>query len=122
MINKLLSPYELGKLGEEFALKYFKKSKYEIVETGYRLYRGEIDIIAYDKNTLVFIEVKTRQDLIFGPPEEAVTPKKQAQIRKIAEAYLAKQQLDEIPCRFDVLALLYDTDTGFQFKHFRDAF
>ncbi|MBM3284778.1 MAG: YraN family protein, partial [Candidatus Aminicenantes bacterium] len=80
--------HALGRSGEQAAIDYLKSKKYSIVERGFRFHRGEIDIIAYDKNTLVFVEVKTRQSREFGLPEESVTPAKQAQLRRLAEAYL----------------------------------
>jgi putative endonuclease len=84
--------------------------------------RGEIDIIASDRKTLVFVEVKTRSRPDFGRPEEAVTPAKQKQIRKIAQAYLIKKRLGEVECRFDVLSLLFDPDQGFAVHHIKNAF
>ena len=77
---------------------------------------------SYDRDTLVFVEVKTRENLDRGRPEEAVTPAKQRQIRRIAEAYLALNRLENAVCRFDVLALLRDDGGGFAIQHIRDAF
>jgi putative endonuclease len=113
---------ELGRMGEEFAIDYLVKNKYEIVTRSFRLYRGEIDVIAYDGRALVFVEVKTRMNADFGRPEEYVTSAKQRQIRKIAGGYLVQNNLTEVECRFDVLSLLYDEREGFKIEHFRDAF
>lgn len=99
-----------------------KRKKFRIVERGYRLYRGEIDIIAYDGRTLVFVEVKTRRSHSAGFPEESVTPKKQEQIKKIAFGYCAKKDLLDVESRFDVISLFYDKKEGFSITHFRDAF
>ena len=77
---------ELGVSGEEAAVSFLRKKRFDIIRRGFRFHRGEIDIIAYDRETLVFIEVKTRRNFDCGLPEEAVTPAKQAQIRKVAEA------------------------------------
>ena len=71
---------------------------------------------------LVFVEVKTRRNYKYGRPEEAVTPYKQQQIRKIAQAFLTKNHIEDIKCRFDVLALRYDIDKNFKIEHFIDAF
>ncbi len=109
-------------MGEEFAIDYLIKKKFEIVARGFRLCRGEIDIIAYDGPALVFIEVKTRMNDEFGRPEEYVTQAKQRQIRKIAEGYVVQNGLTEVECRFDVLSLLYDEQKVFRIEHFRDAF
>ncbi len=109
-------------MGEEFAIDYLVKNKYQIVTRSFRLYRGEIDVIAYEGRALVFVEVKTRMDADFGRPEEYVTSAKQRQIRRIAEGYLVQNSLTEVECRFDVLSLLYDEQEGFKIEHFRDAF
>jgi putative endonuclease len=113
---------ELGISGEEAAVRYLQRERFRIIRRGFRFHRGEIDIIAYDGETLVFVEVKTRQNLEGGRPEEAVTPAKQEQIRKVAEAYLALNRIVDVPCRFDVLSLLGDPGEGFAVRHIRDAF
>ena len=94
--QKKLKPFELGKSGEKAALHHLKRNKYSIAEKRFRLLRGEIDIIAYDKKTLVFIEVKTRSNRFFGLPEEAVSYRKQQQIKKIASGYLAIHKIEDI--------------------------
>ena len=119
---KAISPHKLGKLGEKIAQKYLQKEKFRIVEKGYRLYRGEIDLIAYDKETLVFIEVKTRGPGSLGLPEESVNIRKQGQIRKIAEGYLALNSIDDVECRFDVVSLIFDEIGDYSLAHFKDAF
>lgn len=113
---------DLGVSGEEAAASYLRKKRFDIIRRGFRFGRGEIDIIAYDRGTLVFVEVKTRQNLECGRPEEAVTPAKQQQIRKVAEAFLAVSRLEDVPCRFDILSLLREDDGGFSIHHIRDAF
>jgi putative endonuclease len=115
-------PHLLGKSGEEVALRYLKRKKYKIVEKGFRLFRGEIDIIAYDKKTLVFIEVKTRTRSDFGLPEEAVTPAKQRQIRKIAQGYLNFHKIRDVECRFDVIALVKTDNESYSLRHIKNAF
>ncbi len=85
------------------------------------MFRGEIDIIAYDKKTLVFVEVKTRRSKDFGFPEESVTAAKQRQIRKIAQGFLAKNRLANIECRFDVLSLEVNGE-GCSIGHIKNAF
>jgi putative endonuclease len=112
----------LGKAGEDAAVRYLKKKGYKIVGRGFRLLRGEIDILAYDGATLVFAEVKTRTSQAFGCPEESVTPAKQAQIRKIAQGYLAKNRLENSPCRFDVLSVMLGNDRQVIIRHFENAF
>jgi putative endonuclease len=95
---------------------------YRILETGYRFGRGEIDIVAVDGDTVVFLEVKTRFRSSPQTPEEAVTPAKRRQLRRLAAAYLYERHLENIKCRFDVLALRFDPESGFDAALYRDAF
>ena len=113
---------ELGRRGEEAAVRWLKRRGFRVVERGYRRLRGEIDIIARDGETLVFIEVKTRAGSAFGSPEESVTPGKASQIRKIAQAYLVDRGLGDPPCRFDVLAVEAGVDGALTIRHIPDAF
>jgi len=122
MTEDRYSGHVLGKLGEEIAADYLQKKGYRIIERGFRLFRGELDIIAYDGNTLVFVEVKTRAGTEFGLPEEAVTPAKQKQIKRIAQGYLMERGLGDPDCRFDVLSILIKGDEGRTITHFEDAF
>lgn len=122
MTEDRLTPRALGLKGEMIALAALRKKKYAVVETGYRLFRGEIDIIAHDGTTLVFVEVKTRAGTEFGLPEDAVTPAKQSQIKRIARGYLAAKGLEDADCRFDVVAILFTDDGRWTLTHFEDAF
>jgi len=115
-------PYDLGKSGEEIALHYLEDKKYKIIARGFRLFRGEIDIIAFDRKTLVFVEVKTRKSRDFGLPEESVTPSKQRQIRKIAQGFLAKNNFQDVECRFDVISLSFNENKGYSVRHIKNAF
>lgn len=115
-------PYDLGKSGEEIALHYLEDKKYKIIARGFRLFRGEIDIIAFDRKTLVFVEVKTRKSRDFGLPEESVTPSKQRQIRKIAQGFLAKNNFQYVECRFDVISLSFNENKGYSVRHIKNAF
>lgn len=116
------SSHTLGRSGEEVALRYLKKKNFRIVAQGFRFQRGEIDIIAYDRNTLVFIEVKTRSSREFGPPEESVTPSKQRQIRKMAQGFLALHHIKDVECRFDVLSLMKRRENEYSVLHIKNAF
>lgn len=122
MRDKNLKPYDLGKAGEEVALKYLKRKKFKIIKKGFRLYKGEIDVIAYDRKTLVFIEVKTRRSRSFGLPEESVTTAKQRKIKKIAQGFMAFNNLENVECRFDVISLILKKNDGYSICHFKDAF
>jgi putative endonuclease len=113
---------KLGREGEEAAVRFLKKKRFKIVERGFRMLRGEIDIIAYDRKTLVFVEVKSRSRAGFGAPEESVTFSKQDQLRKIAQGYLVKNRLGDIPCRFDVVSVSMNDDGRPTIRHFENAF
>lgn len=113
---------KIGNEGEKTAVRYLKKNKYRILETSFRHGRGEIDIIAFKKGFVVFIEVKTRRSERYGRPEEYVTLQKQRQIRKVAQGYLARENLLNALCRFDVLALTADPKKGFRVRHIVNAF
>jgi putative endonuclease len=119
---KQITPYQLGQMGEKTALKYLKRNKFEIVKKGFRLYRGEIDLIARDGETLVFVEVKSRSEGALGLPEESVDIRKQRQIRKIAEGYLVLNDIDNVECRFDVISIVFDEKGSFSLAHYKDAF
>ena len=112
----------IGKLGEDLATKFISDKGYEIVERNYRYGHGEIDIVAKDRDNLVFIEVKTRHNLEFGPPELAVTKSKQRQIRKIAEAYLYDKNINDVDCRIDVIGILMIKNVEPQINHIINAF
>jgi len=113
---------DLGRSGEDIAGRYLAGKGYEILARGFRMFRGEIDIIARDGGTLVFVEVKARADESHGRPEESVTPGKQRQLRKIAQGYLVAHPSPGVDCRFDVIAILFDGPDDYRLEHFVDAF
>lgn len=96
---------DIAKIGESAAAEYLKAHGYQILAQNYRFQRGEIDLIVQQDDRIVFVEVKTRRSLKFGLPQYAVTLRKQRQISKIALAYLQTQNLMDVPCRFDVIAI-----------------
>ena len=100
----------LGKSGEDSALNFLKENGYKILVKNYKTKLGEVDIIAYDKDTLCFIEVKTRGSLRFGSPQEAVSHFKQRQISKVALQFLKRNNLFNIKARFDVVSVIYAED------------
>jgi putative endonuclease len=122
MENKKITRHDLGQKGEDIALRFLKKKRYKIAATRYRQYRGEIDIIAYDKKTLVFVEVKTRSDISFGSPEESVNSSKQNQIKKIAQGYLSIHNQEDMECRFDVISIQYNSNKEYTIHHIKTAF
>jgi len=93
---------KLGIQGETIACEELEKLGYAIIERRYRTRFGEIDVIANDRGTVVFVEVKTKSDGSFGDPVEEVTPQKQRQIVSMGEYYATYCCPPDTPCRFDV--------------------
>lgn len=112
---------ELGQKGEEIALRFLKKNGYRLIETNYTCPMGEVDIIARDKDTLSFVEVKTRRSTSFGPPQLAVDQRKQEQLSRIALHYLKEKKLEGVKARFDVVAILLGPK-GEEIELIRNAF
>lgn len=114
---------DIGKEGEDIAAKFLKEIGFEIIERNYHYSNvGEIDIVAKVRNQTVFVEVKARINLEFGEPEYAITPKKIKQIKKMAELYLYDKGIEEIDCRFDVIAVVLGDGKNPQIKHYVNAF
>jgi len=112
---------ELGKQGEEIAIRFLKKKGYRILLRNYVCKMGEMDIIAREKDTLVFVEVKTRTSTEFGPPQLAVNSRKQRQLSKVALNYLNEKRLKDVKARFDVVAILL-RQKGEEIELIKDAF
>lgn len=112
---------QFGKEGEALAARHLKKNGYKILERNYRTKLGEIDIIARDRDTLVFVEVKAKRSDRFGGPKEAVTFKKQQKISRIALLYLNETNQNNIKARFDVVAILSSED-GTSIEIVKNAF
>ncbi len=100
------SRIKVGKIGEALVIKHFKAQGYEIRAQNYRTRSGEIDLIVQRGKRIAFVEVKTRRSSKFGVPQAAVTPAKQKQISKIALNYLQTHNLLDVPCQFDVVAVV----------------
>ena len=96
----------LGKRGEDLACEELEKRGYTIVDRRFRTRCGEIDIVARDAGVLVFVEVKTRSGGTFGTPFESVTWKKRQQLSRMAASYVCLKRIADVPCRFDVVAIL----------------
>jgi putative endonuclease len=101
---------KFGEKGESLAAWYLKKNGYKIIEQNYRTQLGEIDIIAKEKKTLVFVEVKARRSTRFGNPKWAVTPKKQRKISMVALYYLKTTNQTSAKARFDVVSITSNQD------------
>ena len=112
----------IGNHGEELAAAFLERNGFTIVERNFRCKGGEVDIVARDGKTLVFVEVKSRKTLSYGVPQLAVTPFKQRQISKAALTWLAKNHQHDKPARFDVIAILLSSDYQHQIEHIKNAF
>lgn len=110
-----------GNFGEDLACKYLEKNNYQILDRNFTSYRGEIDIIALEKNTIVFIEVKTRAQTFCGAPAEAVNRQKKKQIYKVAEYYLYDNNLLNAEVRFDIVEIYLQGSDSYTLNHLKDV-
>ena len=110
--------HKIGKEGEDYAVQYLQEKGYQIIQRNFECRQGEIDIIAKDKKEYVFIEVKTRQNLHYGMPSEAVTKKKQKHIWKATKYYLYSYKLEDKYVRFDVIEV-YKKEEKFYTNHIK---
>lgn len=100
-------PQTLGQRGEAAALKYLRRRGYKILARGDRSGHGELDLVALDDRTIVFVEVKTRESHDAGHPAEAVDREKQRRLTQLAVSFLKRYRLLERPARFDVIAITW---------------
>lgn len=113
----------LGSRGERYAARYLRKLGYKIVAGGNRTRYGEVDLVAVDGETIVFVEVKTRRSHDLGDAAAAVDAEKQQRIIRTALAFLKEHHLLEYPVRFDVVALVWPDDAvAPQLQHIQNAF
>lgn len=110
-----------GKYGEELARGYLINNGFEIIERNYTFGRGEIDIIAKEKECLVFVEVKYRKSYKFGQPEYSISKRKLEQIKKIASAYLYEKEIRDTDCRIDVVTIVNLPNKKPVINHIRNA-
>ncbi len=96
---------EKGKLGEEIASKYITSKGGKVIEQNYRTKMGEVDLIVQINGELVFVEVKSRSNINYGYPSEAVNYKKQRKIINVAKYYILNNSLENVSIRFDVIEI-----------------
>ena len=106
-LRRLFPQKPLGRRGEAAAARYLRRHGYRILARGDRLWPGELDLVALDRKTIVFIEVKTRQSQQSGHPSEAVDAGKQRRLTRLAVTFLKRHGLLEYPARFDVVAVTW---------------
>ena len=112
---------ELGQWGEDQAAIYLAGNGLKILARNWRWKRAEIDIIALEGKILVFVEVKTKSNLVYGTPEERITPQKRRLVVDAANAYM-RQIGHDWEIRFDVVSILGQPGGGCHIRHYRDAF
>jgi len=111
----------LGRRGERDAERYLKRRGYRILDRNFRAAGAEIDLVAAEGGSLVFIEVKARRSVGSGTPQEAADDRKQRRIRRAAEIYIARERAHDLPIRFDVVAIRIDGGEV-QIELLKDAF
>lgn len=114
-------PDLMGQRGENVAAKFLRNAGYKILIRNFRCETGEVDIIARDGRTIVFVEVKTRQE-DSPTPEEQVHNFKQHQITKAAKFYMTRYGFPQPPARFDIVAIVWPNGRDPQVRHTTDAF
>ena len=118
----MLSNSEIGLIGESYARDYLQHKNYQIIACNWRFKRAEIDLIAIRKQTLVFVEVKTRSYTYFGQPEEFITENQINRIFDASQRFLEKlDRFEEI--RYDIVSVILNKQNKLQkISHFKDAF
>jgi putative endonuclease len=115
---------DLGVRGETLAYWYLRQAGYTVVARNWRARSGagELDLVAWEGPTLVFVEVKARTSEISGPPEVAVSPKKRERVIRAAREYLQQLRRKPMSCRFDVVSLSWHEEKGLQARLLKNAF
>ena len=109
----------MGRRGEDAAAAHLVGRGMQVVARNWRCRHGELDIIARERDTLVFCEVKTRRGVGFGAPLDAITPVKQARLRRLASAYLAEVGGHRGPIRMDAVGIVWHDDDRLDVEHLR---
>lgn len=113
---------ELGRRGEDAAAAYLKGLGYRIVGRRERVLRGDIDIVALDGRTVVFVEVRSRSDTLHGHPAETVGHFKQRRMAELATAYIRRHRLEDCSVRLDVVAVTFPHSGTPVVEHYQNAF
>jgi putative endonuclease len=121
--ERLFPKKTLGQRGEVAAARYLRRHGYKILARSDHFGPGELDLVALDRKTIVFVEVKTRQSQQAGHPSDAVDEIKQRRLTRLAVSFLKRHQLLECPARFDVIAITWPADKWFPtIEHIKNAF
>lgn len=114
-----MNSLSVGKTGEDAALQYLLKQGYSIISRNYRTRYGEIDIIASIRDTIVFVEVKSRENTLYGEPYEAVTFRKKSHLKRAIQQYVSNNKLTS-KLRCDVISILLHKEVIKELKHFEN--
>jgi len=120
--RRLEGHLHLGRRGERVAVRHLKRRHYRIIGRNYRCSLGEIDLIAGDGDTLVFVEVKTRASHQLQDPSETAGPVKWRRVERAARHFLARKAKADGPCRFDLVTVLWPSGGSPVVEHFEDAY
>lgn len=112
----------LGILGEDLAEAFLRKKKYVILHKNWRKGKSEVDLICSKDELLIFVEVKTRTHTAYGAPHEAVTPKKQEELRKAVDAFFNEFPHIDLEVRFDIIEVVNPLHKNARITHLPDAF
>jgi len=122
----MVTTNDIGDRGEDVAVAHLEDSGYRMLDRNYYFERNEVDLICRDSDDedgeLVFVEVKTRSGVGYGPPEAAITEEKKQSLVEVAQAYLHEQQLEDVPARFDVVTVFLAVDRPPEINHYENAF
>ena len=122
-LRRFFPPRTLGQRGEDAAARFLQREGYKILARGRRLATGELDLVALDGRTIVFVEVKTRTSADAGHPADAVDAVKQRKLTRLAVTFMKRHGLLEYPARFDVVAITWPSDGSRpRIEHFKNAF
>jgi putative endonuclease len=122
-LDRRFAKKSLGQLGEDAAARYLERHGYRILARGLDSRLGELDIIAADGRTIVFVEVKTRRSTAAGHPADAIDSRKERRMTQAALAYLKAQRLLDYAARFDVVAITWPENARTPaIEHFKNAF
>ncbi len=113
---------DIGNNGEDIAAAYLESKDWIVLDRNYFFEKAEVDIVATDRNYIVFVEVKTRSGTYFGRPEEYVTPEKEKNIKKAAEAWIYERKMETAVVRFDIISVVQKGNEAPEITHFEDAF
>jgi putative endonuclease len=110
---------DLGEWGEWIALKHLMSQRFDVIARNWKIKHGEIDLIAYDGDHLVIVEVKTRKCPTRLPPEINVNDAKRSQLEFLAHSFLNRYELTDVPVRFDLIAIETPDRRDYEIRHYR---